>query len=204
MNPEAYKGVSSTSITQRRGLNSISEVEFLRRRIGSVPLLFGDWEGTGEMTRGALQRPLGWRKAKTRSPPKRPAPRLRAPHWLTCGDGPALYFVCPPCEVSEGFDTTLQVDEKGMKERLPRVHGLQGLQGQDMRLRHSFLFTCQVVKNGAGQGKRTRSQNLDFHPSQSHESLRKPDAAFKNKTCPRWSGHSTGIMHPHTGQWTQG
>lgn len=48
--------------------------------------------------------------------------------WLTCGDGPALYFVCPPSKVSKGFDTAFQVDEKGMKERLPCVHRFQGLQ----------------------------------------------------------------------------
>lgn len=72
---------------------------------------------------------------------------------FTCGDGPALYFVSPPCKISEGFNTALQIDEKGMKERLPRVHRFQGLQYKDnIYFRYSFLFSHQVVKAiGAGE-----------------------------------------------------
>lgn len=90
--------------------------------------------------------------------------RLGVLPWLTCGDGLALNFVCPPCKVPEGFDTALQVNEKGMKERLPCVHRFQGLQEKDnIYFRCSFPFHRWFVKDRLGRESRVlecRSLNL--------------------------------------------
>lgn len=73
--------------------------------------------------------------------PNRPSRGL-SPCRLTCGNGPALDFICPPGEISEGLNTALQVHKKGMKEWLASVHGLQRLQGQDGAFcGYSFLFS---------------------------------------------------------------
>lgn len=97
---------------------------------------------------------------------------------LTCGDGPALDFVCPSGKISEGLNTAFQVDKKGMKEGLAGVHGLQGLQEQDGSLCRQFSFLSWLL----GRGVQEKAQPLGTALHLTCH-FRKPASALK-WTCP--------------------
>lgn len=83
---------------------------------------------------------------------------------LTCGDGPALDFVCPSGKISEGLNTAFQVDKKGMKEGLAGVHGLQGLQEQDGSLCRQFSFLSWLLSRGVQEKAQPLGIALHLHP----------------------------------------